>query len=69
MRTADDAVAVEMNPSQVSELSSRLTGVKNTKRSDEFAGFTQDIKSAPSWTMAHEIITKTMVHRNRIAPL
>ena len=40
MRNADDAVAVEMNPAQISELSSRLAGVKNTKRSDEYGGFT-----------------------------
>ena len=40
MRTADDAVAVEMNPAQISELSSRLAGVKNTKKSDEYGGST-----------------------------
>ena len=40
MRNADDAVAIEMNPAQISELSSRLAGVKNTKKSDEYGGFT-----------------------------
>lgn len=39
MRNADDAVAIEMNPAQISELSSRLAGVKNTKKSDEYGGF------------------------------
>ena len=38
MRSADDAVAVEMNTAQISELSSRLAGVKNTKKSDEYGG-------------------------------
>jgi len=40
MRHADDAVAVEMNLAQISELSSRLSTVKNTKKSDEYGGFT-----------------------------
>ena len=40
MRNADDAVAIEMNPAQISELSSRLARVKNTKNSDEYGGFT-----------------------------
>ena len=40
MRNAGDAVAVEMNSAQISELSSRLAGVKNTKKSDEYGGFT-----------------------------
>ena len=40
VRTSDDAVAVEMNQAQISELSSRLAGVKNTKKSDEYGGFT-----------------------------
>ena len=40
MRNADDTVAIEMNPAQISELSSRLAGVKNTKKSDEYGGFT-----------------------------
>lgn len=40
MRNADDAVAIEMNPTQISELSSRLARVKNTKKSDEYGGFT-----------------------------
>ena len=40
MRTAGDAVAVEMNSSQISELSSRLSGVKKTKKSDEYGGLT-----------------------------
>ena len=40
MRNADDAVAIEMNPAQISELSSRLARVKNTKKSDEYGGFT-----------------------------
>ena len=40
MRNVDDAVAVEMNTAQISELSSRLAGVKNTKKSDEYGGFT-----------------------------
>ena len=40
MRNTDDAVAVEMNSAQISELSSRLSGVKNTKKSDEYGGFT-----------------------------
>ena len=40
MRHVDDAVAVEMNLAQISELSSRLSTVKNTKKSDEYGGFT-----------------------------
>ena len=40
MRIAGDAVAVEMNPAQISELSSRLAGVKNTKKSNKYGGFT-----------------------------
>ena len=40
MRNGDDAVAIEMNPAQISELSSRLVGVRNTKKSDEYGGFT-----------------------------
>ena len=40
MRNADDTVAIEMNPAQISELSSRLARVKNTKKSDEYSGFT-----------------------------
>ena len=40
MRNADDAVAIEMNPAQISELSSRLARVKNTKKSNEYGGFT-----------------------------
>ena len=34
MRNADDTVAIEMNPAQISELSSRLARVKNTKKSE-----------------------------------
>jgi hypothetical protein len=40
MRNADDPVAIEMNQAQISELSSRLAGVKNCKRSDKYAGLT-----------------------------
>ena len=40
MRNTGDAVAVEMNSAQISELSSRLAGVKNTKKSNEYGGFT-----------------------------
>ena len=40
MRNADDTVAIEMNSAQISELSSRLARVKNTKKSDEYGGFT-----------------------------
>ena len=40
MRIAGDAVAVEMNPAQISELSSRLAGVKNTKKSNKYGGLT-----------------------------
>ncbi len=40
MRNTGDAVAVEMNSAQISELSSRLAGVKNTKKSGEYGGFT-----------------------------
>lgn len=40
MRNADGTVAIEMNPAQISELSSRLARVKNTKKSDEYGGFT-----------------------------
>ena len=40
MRNADDPVAIEMNPAQISELNSRLAGVKNCKRSDKYAGLT-----------------------------
>ena len=40
MRNTGEAVAVEMNLAQISELSSRLAGVKNTKKSGEYGGFT-----------------------------
>lgn len=40
MRNADDPVSVEMTPAQISELNSRLAGVKNCKRSDKYAGLT-----------------------------
>ena len=40
MRNADDPVAIEMTPAQIGELSSRLAGVKNCKRSDKYAGLT-----------------------------
>ena len=40
MRNADDPVAIEMTPSQISELSSRLAGVKHCRRSDKYAGLT-----------------------------
>lgn len=40
MRLADDAGAVELTPAQLSELSSRLAGVKNTKSGDKYAGLT-----------------------------
>ena len=40
MRNADDPVSIEMNPAQISELNSRLAGVKNCKRSDKYAGLT-----------------------------
>ena len=40
MRNADDPVAIEMTPAQISELNSRLDGVKNCKRSDKYAGLT-----------------------------
>ena len=40
MRNTGEAVAVEMNSAQISELSSRLAEVKNTKKSDEYGGFT-----------------------------
>ena len=40
MRNADDPVAIEMTPAQISELSSRLAGVKNCRRSDKYAGLT-----------------------------
>ena len=40
MRNADDPVAIEMTPAQISELNSRLAGVKNCKRSDKYAGLT-----------------------------
>ena len=40
MRTVDDAAAVEMNSSQISELSSRLAGLKNTRHSEAYAGLT-----------------------------
>ena len=39
-RNADDPVAIEMTPAQISELNSRLAGVKNCKRSDKYAGLT-----------------------------
>ena len=38
MRNADDPVSIEMTPAQISELNSRLAGVKNCKRSDKYAG-------------------------------
>ena len=40
MRNADDPVSIEMTPAQISELNSRLAGVKNCKRSDKYAGLT-----------------------------
>ena len=40
MRNADDPVTIEMTPAQISELNSRLAGVKNCKRSDKYAGLT-----------------------------
>ena len=40
MRNADDPVAIEMTPAQISELNSRLAGVKNCKRSDKYVGLT-----------------------------
>lgn len=40
MRNADDPVAIEMTPAQISELNSRLAGIKNCKRSDKYAGLT-----------------------------
>lgn len=40
MRNTDDPVAIEMTPAQISELNSRLAGVKNCKRSDKYAGLT-----------------------------
>ena len=40
MRNADDPVAIEMTPAQITELNSRLAGVKNCKRSDKYAGLT-----------------------------
>ena len=39
-RNADDPVTIEMTPAQISELNSRLAGVKNCKRSDKYAGLT-----------------------------
>ena len=32
--------SAELNPAQISELASRLSGVKNTRKSDQYAGFT-----------------------------
>ena len=40
MRNADEPVVTEMNQSQIDELSSRLAGLKNSRRSDRFAGLT-----------------------------
>ena len=40
MRIADDAVAVEMDSAQLSELSFRLAGVRSAGKSDEYAGLT-----------------------------
>ena len=40
MRNADDPVSIEMTPAQISELNSRLAGVKNCQRSDKYAGLT-----------------------------
>ena len=40
IRNADDPVAIEMTPAQISELSSRLAGVKHCRRSDKYAGLT-----------------------------
>lgn len=37
---ADAPAAVEMDPAQLGELSSRLAGVKNTRESDKYAGLT-----------------------------
>ena len=38
MRNADDPVSIEMTPAQISELNSRLAGVKNCKRSNKYVG-------------------------------
>ena len=40
MRNADEPVVTEMNQAQLDELSSRLASLKNSKRSDRFAGLT-----------------------------
>ena len=40
MRNADEPVVTEMNQAQLDELSSRLAGLKNSRRSDRFAGLT-----------------------------
>ena len=40
MRNADEPVVTEMNQAQIDELSSRLAGLKNSRRSDRFAGLT-----------------------------
>ena len=39
-RGGEDPIVGEMNLAQISELSSRLAGVKNTKKSDEYGGLT-----------------------------
>ena len=40
MRNADEPVVTEMNQAQLDELSSRLAGLKSSRRSDRFAGLT-----------------------------
>ena len=40
MRNADEPVVTEMNQAQIEELSSRLAGLKSSRRSDRFAGLT-----------------------------
>ena len=40
LRTADDPVKVELSPAQISELSSRLSGIKGAKKSERYGGLT-----------------------------
>ena len=40
LRAADDPVRVEMSPAQISELSSRLSGIKGVKKSERYGGQT-----------------------------
>lgn len=68
LRTSDEPAAVEMDPAQLSELSSRLTGVKNTRGSDKYAGLTPEYQISALlqdgtyiWISGYSLSDKDMV--------